>query len=124
MILQFCSPATLAQCIRVSFAMAELASPLLYRHLEVVGLERLGRLFCSSVSDISTTPCAGAQLTAGSTSLFVTRSRLQSPRSCRSTKSALSPIPTSRLTRPVQQSHFPLCGPIDIRVRSKCAISS
>lgn len=50
-ILTFCDPATLAKACQVSFAFLELASPLLYTHISLVGPDGLEKLFTLTVSN-------------------------------------------------------------------------
>ena len=51
-ILSFAEPASLAACCTTSYALLEIASADLYDHVEIVGLERLRRLFCERVSEL------------------------------------------------------------------------
>ena len=48
-ILKFCDPSTLAKAARVSLAFLELSSPLLYRDVQVDGIEKMAKLFCGRV---------------------------------------------------------------------------
>lgn len=49
-ILAFADQATLASCCSVSLELLELAGPLLYRSVRIDGIDRLEKLFCSTVS--------------------------------------------------------------------------
>lgn len=49
MILEFASPATLSACTRVSLALLEIASPLLYHTVTLESEDQTSKLFCDLV---------------------------------------------------------------------------
>ncbi|KAL7417211.1 hypothetical protein BDY24DRAFT_411962 [Mrakia frigida] len=52
-VLRFCDPSTLSKTSRLSLAFLQLSPPLLYRDIELVGLDKAELLFCSRDPGVS-----------------------------------------------------------------------
>ena len=70
-ILTYADAATLAACSGVSYALLEIAYEILYQDVEVVGVERLRRLFNETVSSGSSSPLWAVSCVSASVSLLI-----------------------------------------------------
>ena len=93
-ILKFCDPSTLAKVGRVSLAFLELSSPLLYRDVELVGMDKMAELFCDREARLLSS--------LSSASFLKGREADLSPLSVLTTSCRASPLPPSN---PIPHHH-------------------